>query len=299
MTVEERLVEVVMFRRRLVMALLAVLGAAVVVLPTVAGSEASPTIKAVNSPGGYYGESHSWSPAEVTVSAGGVVTLANPTAVEHGVKWISGPETPSCSAGIPVGTTAAAKGANWSGTCAFAKPGVYTFYCTVHGPEMTGTITVSPAGTVTTTTTQPSSQGGGSTTTTTTTANGSAPAAGSGGSPLAGSAATAIRLAGNQRGKAVHGSVKVSQAGAGDRLEVDLLAANATLASSPHSTAVEVGRIVRTSLRPGTVHFTVPLNAKAKRALRAHRRLAVTVRIVLTPTAGSALTITRSVLLRV
>ncbi len=288
--------EIVILRRRLVMALLAVLGAAVVVLPTVAGSEASPTIKAVNAPGGYYGESHAWSPAEVTVSAGGVVTLSNPTAVEHGVKWISGPETPSCM-GIPVGTTAAARGANWSGTCVFAKPGVYSFYCTVHGPEMTGTVTVNPSGTVTTTTTtQPSSQGGGSTTTTT---NPSGPTPGSAGSPLAGSAAAAIKLGGNQRGKAVRGSVKVSQAGAGGRLEVDLLARRASLASSPHSTPVEVGRVIHPSLQAGTVPFTVPLNAKAKRALRAHRHLALTVRIVLTPAVGSALTITRSVLLGV
>jgi plastocyanin len=228
----------VVLRRRLVMALLTVLGAAVVVLPTVAGSEASPTIKAANSPGGYYGESHAWSPAEVTVSAGGVATLSNPTAVNHGVQWVSGPETPICSTGIPVGTTPAAKGANWSGTCVFAKPGVYSFYCTVHGPEMTGTITVSPNGTVTTTTTQPPSQGGGSTTT-----SGSGPTSGSAGSPLAGSAAAAIKLGGNQRGKAVHGFVKVSQAGAGGRLEVDLLAGSATLASSPHPAPVEVGRI--------------------------------------------------------
>jgi plastocyanin len=290
-------VEIVILRRGLVMALLAMLGVAVVVLPTVAGSEVSPTIKAVNTPGsGYYGESHAWSPSQATVSAGGVVTLSNPTAVEHGVQWVSGPETPSCSAGIPVGATAAARGANWSGTCVFAKAGVYSFYCTVHGPEMTGTITVNPSGTVTTTTTQPPSQGGGSTTITT---NGSGPTAGSAGSPLAGSAGSAIKLGGNQRGKAVHGSVKVSQAGAGGRLEVDLLTRSASLASSPHSTQVEVGRVVHSSLAAGTVPFTVPLNAKAKRALRARRHLALTVRIVLSATGGSALTITRSVLLRV
>jgi hypothetical protein len=76
------------------------------------------------------------------VSAGGTVTLSNHTAIEHGVHWIGPPETPACSSEIPVGTTSATKGANWSGTCTFTKPGTYTFYCTVHGPEMTGTITV-------------------------------------------------------------------------------------------------------------------------------------------------------------
>ena len=68
--------EIVILRRRLVMALLAMLGVAVVVLPTVAGSEVSPTIKAANTPSsGYYGESHAWSLSQATVSAGGVVTL--------------------------------------------------------------------------------------------------------------------------------------------------------------------------------------------------------------------------------
>ena len=49
-------------RERLLFPLGALLGAAVVVLPAVASSEASPTISAVNYPGGgYYQESHAWS----------------------------------------------------------------------------------------------------------------------------------------------------------------------------------------------------------------------------------------------
>jgi plastocyanin len=290
-------VEIVKLRRRLLIVLVAVLIAAVVVLPAVAGSETSPTIEAVNSGGGYYGETHAWSPAQATVSAGGVVTLSNQTAVEHGVRWVGGPEAPSCTGGVPVGTTSATRRANWSGTCTFLKAGVYTFYCTVHGPEMTGTITVNAGGTSTVPT--PSSPGGGSTTTPnqpgSVSTPGSAPPSDS---PLAGSAAAAIKLGSSQQGKSVHGSVKVSHAGAGGRLEVDLLARSASLASSPHSTPVEVGRIVRSALSPGTVPFRVNLNAKAKRTLRNRRRLALTVKIVLTPTSGSALTITRSVLLR-
>ena len=128
----------------------AVLAAAVVVLPAAAGSETTPTIEAVNSTGYYRRTDPRWSPREATVSAGGLVTLSNTTAVEHGVKWVGGPETPSCAGSIPVGTTAAAKGANWTGTCTFQKPGVYTFYCTVHGSEMTGMITVNASGIVTT-----------------------------------------------------------------------------------------------------------------------------------------------------
>jgi plastocyanin len=296
-TIEERRVEIVILRRRLVTALVAILGAAVVVLPAVAGSETSPTIEAVNSGGGYYGESHAWSPAQATVSAGGVVTLSNHTTVEHGVRWVGGPETPSCSGDIPVGTTSATKGANWSGTCTFAKPGVYTFYCTVHGPEMTGTITVNASGT--TTISQPPSPGGGSTAPSSNEPGpGTTPgSAGSSGSPLAGSPAAAVELGGSQRGKSVRGSVRVSQAGAGGRLEVDVLARGASLASAPRPARVQVGRLVRSSLRAGRATFTVTLNAKAEHALRVHGHLALTVKIVLTPTHGSAVTVTRSVVL--
>jgi plastocyanin len=295
----------VTLRRRLLFPLAGVLGAAVVVLPAVAGSETNPTITAVNSGGGYYGEQHAWSPARATVSAGGVVTLSNPTTVAHGVEWRPGaPAMPSCTGGIPVGATPAASGANWSGTCTFAKPGTYTFYCTVHGPEMTGTITVNANGTTTTTTTtQPPSPGGGSTTTPTTSSeygSGTTPgSSGSSGSPLAGSASQAVKLAASQHGKSVSGSLKVSHAGAGARLEVDLLAKSGSLATAGHSAQVRVGRLVRSPLRAGKVSFTVPLSAKAKRALGRHRRLALTVKIRLTPTRGSAVTITRSVVLHV
>jgi hypothetical protein len=42
---------------------------------------------------------------------------------------------------------------------------------------------------------------------------------------------------------------------------VQLLAARASLASAGHSARVQVGRAVRTSLRPGTVTFAVALDA--------------------------------------
>jgi plastocyanin len=290
-------------RRRFTFGLAALLGAAVVVLPAVAGSETSPTIAAVNSTG-YYGEQHhAWSPPQVTVSAGGVVTLSNPTMVPHGVEWRPGaPATPSCTAGVPVGSGEAVSGTSWSGTCTFAKPGTYTFYCTVHHSEMTGTITVNANGTTTTTTTnttQPSPPGGGSSTTPTGEyGSGAMPGSGgSVGSPLAGSASKALRLSASQRGKAVSGSLKLSQAGAGARLEVDLLAKSASLAKAGHPAQVRVGRLQRSSLQPGKVSFTVALDARAKRALGTHRRLALTVKIVLVPKHGSAVTVTRGVVL--
>lgn len=116
------------------------------------------------------------------------------------------------------------------------------------------------------------------------------------GSPLVGGA-KALKLAGSQHGSSVHGSVQVSQAGVGGRLEVDLLASGASLAKVGHSAQVRVGRLVRSSLYAGTTSFTVPLAVRARHALSRRHKLALMVEIVLKPTHGSAATITRSVVL--
>src|SRR5437899_7767688 len=90
------------------LALLALLGGLV---PAVAGSETTPTIEAVNKPvsGGLYAEeNHAWSPERVAVSPGAAVAFRNPSTVAHGVHWISGPATPSCTGSVPVGSSAAA-----------------------------------------------------------------------------------------------------------------------------------------------------------------------------------------------
>jgi plastocyanin len=118
--------------------LVVLLASTALVLPGIATSEATPTIEAFNASNG----THSWKPPTATIIAGGGVNITNPTSVLHGVEWRSGPTTPSCTSGVPVGTTPAASGTNWSGTCTFSQPGTYTFFCTVHGPEMTGTVTV-------------------------------------------------------------------------------------------------------------------------------------------------------------
>jgi plastocyanin len=279
--------------------LAALLGAAVVVLPAVASSEAGPTISAVNG-AGVYGERHEWSPASASVSSGTAVDFQNAgTIVPHGVVWESGPATPSCT-GVPIG-----KGeTNWKGTCVFSVPGTYKFYCYVHPTEMRGTITVNANGTTTETT-----QVGppGTTPTGTATAPGAQESGGSGGpspSPLAGSTSSAIRLARVQHGGAVRGSVAVSQAGRGGRLEVDLLARRASLArrtslaGAARAPLASAGRLVRSSLRAGVMSFKVTLNTRATRTLRAHHRLPLSVRIVVRPPNGSPVTVTRAVLLR-
>jgi len=234
----------------------------------------------------------------VTIASGGTVTF-----IDHGEKanvaWMG--STPTCEPSVPVSPTPPKTG--WEGKCTFQTPGTYRFesstlfneggslnyteYEIVVEGAATGTTPTAPSpGGGGTTTSPPSSAGGGS-------GSGAAPAA-----PLVGSASEAVELARAQHGSSVRGSIQVSQAGVGGRLEVDLLASGASPAKAGHSPQVLVGRLVRSSLYAGTTSFTVPLNAKGKAALHHHRRLTLTVKITLTPLHGSAVTVTRGVVVR-
>jgi plastocyanin len=242
------------------------------VLPALAASESLP-VEAVNE-GLYY---HHWSNPLQTVIAGDTVKFANAgNEVPHGLKFTTGPATPSCT-GIPVAATEETGATNWHGECTFSKPGTYAFVCTVHPGEMKGTITVNPNGTTTTTTT---------TTTTRTTPPETPP-----GSPLVG--APSIRA--SQHGGVVKGALEISQAGAGDRLEIDLLATRASLASTGRSSRVTVGRFTVASVKAGRQSFSVKLSTRARRALHRRKRLPLRVSIALTPPNGKPTTVTRSV----
>ena len=121
---------------------------------------------------------------------------------------------------------------------------------------------------------------------------------GAGASPLAGSASGAVRLASRQHGRSVRGSLDISPAGAGGRLEVDLLARSAVLASAGHSAQVRVGRLVRLHVRAGRVSFAVALTARAREALRRHGRLPLTARLLISAPTGASVTIARKLLMR-
>ncbi len=263
--------------------LAALLGVAAAALPAIASSETTPTVEAVNTTGSgiYSEEHHSWSPSQVSVMANGAVTFRNSTEVPHGIEWRSSLK-PTCEEGtgkVPVGTSPAASGTKWSGTCTFSQAGTYTFYCTVHGPEMTGTVTVSANGTTVTTQTTPTAP-----------APPTPPPTEPSGSPLG-----ALSLHASQHGTSVRGSLEVLQTGVGGHLEIDLLASSASLSKGGHSRRVRVGRLVRGSLAAGKLSFAVPLNSKAKRALEHHHRLALTVSITLAPSSGKATTLIRTV----
>ncbi|MHB8234473.1 MAG: cupredoxin domain-containing protein [Solirubrobacteraceae bacterium] len=289
--------------RRLLLAAIGLGLAAVAALPAMAGSETGPEIKAVNGPGPPSPTAtHEWSPPQLTVAEGTSVTVSNLTTTPHGIHWVSTPATPVCDASVPVGTGESASGTQWTGKCTFARAGTYSFYCTVHGPAMSGTVTVSAASGPPPV--SPPSTGGGSNgqpqsgagAPGTTTTPGSA-GAGTLASPFLGGAAKALTLSARQRGSSVRGAVRVSQAGAKGRLDVSLLARSASLARAGQAKQVTVGRFSRSSLRAGTVRFTVALTPRGRRTLKRRGKLALTVRIVLSPASGAPSAATRSVVL--
>ncbi len=215
-----------------------------------------------------------WSPSAATIGIGGSVTLrSTSTVVPHGVRWTGGPEAPSCT-GVPVDQ----EKIGWSGDCTFAQPGAYTFVCTVHPEEMKGTITVSSSGT------PPVSP---------------EPPGGSPESPLQGPASRALKLVKSQQGTSVRGSVALSPASSGGKLEVVLLA-KGSLMSAGSSAPTRIGRLVRTRVKAGRVSFAVPLTSRAARsALRSRKKLPLTVQMTVKAPGQPALTLTRGVVLHV
>lgn len=104
--------------------------------------------------------------------------------------------------------------------------------------------------------------------------------------PAPGPVFGSVKLASTPHGGVVHGSVVVSPVGSGGKLQIELLSKSA---------AAAVGKLVRSSLRAGKLTFALSLSAKGRAALRRHRRLALTVKITLTPLHGAAVTVTRGI----
>jgi len=283
-------------RTLLLFALVALLGAAVVVLPALAAAPSEAKlevnencVEAIWPCWTTEGSASRPQPTRsVTIASGGTVTF-----IDHGkeanIAWTG--TAPICQSTVPVSPTPPKTG--WEGTCKFEQPGTYSFESSTLFNDGVDNYTkyeivVESAGTPTTPTTTPTT-----TTPTTTTPTPSEPSHSSG-SPLEGGSG-ALKLADSQQGTTVHGSIRVSKAGSGGRLEVGLFAAGASLVKAGHPAQVRVGRLVRSSLKVGNVPFSVTLTAKAKAALRRHRRLALKVKIALTPLHGAAVTIARGI----
>jgi hypothetical protein len=295
----ERWAEIVKLRKRY-LPVAAVLGAAAAVVPALAtGTPAPSEVKlevnenCVEPDWPCWATPGSSQPAlKVTIASVGSVAFADSKTAAN-IAWTG--TAPECEPKVPVAPESPKTG--WEGKCTFTTPGTYHFESSTLFKEpgldytkyevvVEGSATAPPTGT----TGEGGSKGGS---TPGTTSSGPAPAGeGPTGSPLSG----APRISSTQRGSTVKGSLEVSKAGAGDRLEVDLLATTASLAKAGHATQV-VGRFVSASVSPGQRSFSVKLNAKARRALKRHHRLALKVKITLTPVNGEATSVTRSVTL--
>ena len=288
-------------RMLVLLALAALIGAAVAVLPALAaGSPAPSEVKLEINENCHLPEWPCWNvkgnnPEDIgqiqpfTIAQGGTISFEdNDSKAPTDVLWKGA--APSCMPEVP-----STPKTPWSSNCTFANAGEYEFESQELFNDGTFNYTkykviVETTGGTGTTPTTPTT----TTPTTTTPTTPMMPGEPSEGSPLEGGS-KALKLAAVQHGSSVRGSVKISQAGAGGRLEVSLFAAGASLAKAGRSPQVRVGRLVRSSLKAGSVSFSVPLSVKGKAALRHRRRLALTVKIMLTPLHGAAVTLTRGV----
>jgi plastocyanin len=269
------------------LAIAATLGVATVLLPAVASSETTPSISAENGPGVY---EHRWEPSSVSVGQGGTVQISNSTSVPHGVHWLTGPGTPECSSGVPVGTTEAASGTNWSGTCTFAAAGTYTFDCTVHGSAMKGSIAVNGEGVPTVST---------ATGTTTTGTPPPTTSTGTASPPLQPAPSSPRRLNATPLAHGAHIGVTIDLGSqeAGSRLEISAFVSRTALGRRRGPASVRVGHAVESSLPQGVSHFTLKLSPAARHALRQRSRLRITVKLLIVAPDGASATATRTLTL--
>jgi plastocyanin len=275
---------VVSVRRLVVLASVAMIGAAVALIPALAGAQSgSYGVTIINSPGYAFKDSNGTVPANLQVPAGATVSFTNPPAGPgpHDVYFTSG--VPSACTGDPEVNSTTSSASAWSGSCTFTTPGTYNFICSVHG--FSGTITVTGAGTTTTTSTTspaPGPTGSGST--------GATPPTSSNPS---GTAASGLSLAGAQRGKAVRAQLTIGFSGS--QLDARLLASAG--AAKSHKSVV-LGRLLRNGLAAGKLQFSVSLNRAGKRALRRRHRLSLTLRVTVTAPSGTKAALSRHVTLR-
>ncbi|WP_028067876.1 cupredoxin domain-containing protein [Solirubrobacter soli] len=205
----------------------------------------------------------------LTIAPGQTVTFGYPSGMTtHNLDFTD--RVPDCT-GLPPGP----RPKGWSATCTFAQAGTYPFVCDVH-PQMTGKVVVAvptptPTPTATATPT-PAPTTDPTTPAATPTPVGTTP-------PAPKQTSLALRLASRQKGTRVRGSLRVVQAGS--RVEVAVRSGKA-----------RAGTWVKKSAASGRTSFTVVLNAKTRKALRARRHLSLTVTVSLTPPGAKTLTTT-------
>jgi plastocyanin len=218
-----------------------------------------------------------------TIVAGGSVTFSYPAGVSiHNVDFTGGgPTACTQTAGATVGPVsplpAAPEAPGWSGTCRFDTPGTYLFVCDNHN-YMKGAIVVEGRGASTTTTGASTTAAGASTAPADQAPGAGTSTSGGSSSPFA---RPRVRVAHRQRGAVLHGTV-TTPAGRARIIVTAYLAA--------HGARIRVGSQTRHSTGAGTTAFAVRLDATGRRALLRAHRLAVDLRVVVTPPAGRPVT---------
>jgi plastocyanin len=213
--------------------------------------------------------------SSVSIAKGGTVTFAYPSgASAHNVVFDTVQPT-SCT-GIP----ATASPPGWSGSCTFESYGTYAFHCGLHS-FMKGRVEVPDPNAPTTGTGSPPTETGG------TPPGGGTPSGGELTPP-------ALKVAARQRGAVLRGSV-TTPAGP-SAIAVTALVAKGALASRVR--LVKVGSVRKHSTSTGRTSFALKVNRAARRALARRHRLAVTLRIAVSPDAGDPFKKALKVLLR-
>ena len=220
-----------------------------------------------------------------TIAAGGSVTFSYPAGVSiHNVDFTGGgPTACTQTAGASVGPVsplpAMPEAPGWSGTCRFDTPGTYLFVCDNHN-YMKGTIVVEGRATSTTTTTTSGSTSAGGTSTAPgdqTPGTGTSTSGGASSSP----ARPRVSVAHRQRGAVLRGTVTTP----GGRAQIKV-----TAYLAGHGSRIRVGSQAKHSKGTGTTAFGVKLDAAGRRTLLRTHRLAVDLRVVITPAAGRPVT---------
>ena len=252
-----------------------------VLLPTTpAASQAPPTLATINALDNRFATDSGGDP-NVTIAAGGHVNFVYFMGNSRHNVAFTGAKPSACgiSEGPPGNTSAlptVPSPSLWEGGCDFDAPGTYPFVCELHS-SMRGSVTAVATGA-----SPPPPPG--------------SPPVVQGPQELA-PAASGVKVTTKQRGFSVRGSVLVARSGA--RVVARAYARRRALFTGSRSVLeVRVGRQSRVGVRAGRATFSAPLNAVARRALRRNGRLLITLRLTVTPAAGTPYKAARTVILR-
>jgi len=294
-----------MSRRSRCVPLIVVAGIGALALGSQAESQTTAAPSVVASPTANVWSTSDGGPPDVTITAGGTVSFSYVGTAgtrRHAVNFTAAQPTsctltegtPSTGPEPPMPNPATKD--HWAGYCTFATAGTYAFNCSIHD-SMTGSVTVvepvaappppaaappPPPAVVAPPPPPPPPP--------------LPPSAVSPSSSLDRPAASRLTVALRQRGALVRGTVRVRNAGS--RLLARALASRGKLVGGASTAELEIGRLARASVGPGTLAFSVRLGARGRQALRRRGRLLIRLRMTIDPPVGATYKASRLVILR-